>query len=286
MFFLVCTGAIGIVLLVLIGYLVKCRFSSKRDAPRDVVVLYQVGRGPRAPSISPFPLKLETFLRMAKIPYMNDHSSKFSSKQKTPWMEYNGVAVADSQFCIEHLKKETGKNVNSHLTPEQEGVARAFQKLTEENLYWTMCSEMFGEDTTAVKSVIPYRGIKLWLLLSFLRRVLRKEMWGHGIGRHTPDEIWSIAVGDMKALSHFIGDKAFLLGDEPCEADCAIFGMLVMMIEHMPTSRHERLIKGELTNLVSYCDRMRARYWPDWEQCILTGKGYVNDSGKIYKFDN
>ncbi|OWF55039.1 Failed axon connections-like [Mizuhopecten yessoensis] len=262
------------------------RLSSKRNVPRDVVVLYQVGRGPRAPSISPFPLKLETFLRMAKIPYMNDHSSKFSKKQKTPWMEYNGVAIADSQFCIEHLKKETGKDVNRHLTPEQVGVARAFQKLTEENLYWTMCSEMFGADTTAVKSVIPYRGIKLWLLLSFLRRALRKEMWGHGIGRHTPDEIWSIAVGDMRALSHFIDDKAFLFGDEPCEADCAVFGMLCMMIEHMPTSRHERLIKGELTNLVDYCNRMKARYWPDWDKCILTGKGYANDSGKIYRFDN
>jgi len=36
---------------------------------KNVVVLHQVQRGKFTPSISPFPLKLETYLRMAKIPY-------------------------------------------------------------------------------------------------------------------------------------------------------------------------------------------------------------------------
>ena len=37
--------------------------------PRDKVILFQVRRGPFAPSMSPFALKLETYLRMAEIPY-------------------------------------------------------------------------------------------------------------------------------------------------------------------------------------------------------------------------
>ena len=37
--------------------------------PADTVVLQQVPRGTRAPSRSPFPLKLETYLRLAQIPY-------------------------------------------------------------------------------------------------------------------------------------------------------------------------------------------------------------------------
>ena len=33
------------------------------------IILYQWGVGPYVPSLSPFALKLETYLRMAKIPY-------------------------------------------------------------------------------------------------------------------------------------------------------------------------------------------------------------------------
>ena len=36
---------------------------------KNVVVLHQIQRGKHTPSISPFPLKLETYLRMANIPY-------------------------------------------------------------------------------------------------------------------------------------------------------------------------------------------------------------------------
>ena len=59
-----------------------------------------------------------------------------SSKGKSPWMIYNGEEVADSQFCIDHLNKLHGLDYNSHLSEEQRAAARAFQKLTEENLYW------------------------------------------------------------------------------------------------------------------------------------------------------
>ena len=37
--------------------------------PKDTVVLHQFPRGKITPSISPFCLKLETYLRVAAIPY-------------------------------------------------------------------------------------------------------------------------------------------------------------------------------------------------------------------------
>lgn len=219
---------------------------------------------------------------MTKTPYVNDHSAKFSSKRKTPWMEYDGKSIADSQFCVEYIKKKRGIDASKHLSPAERGIARAFQKLTEENLYWTMCLEMFGDDISTVKKVIPYTGLKLWFTLWFLRRVIKQETWGHGIGRHTPDEVWSIAVDDMTAISNFLGDKDFFMGSEPSEVDCAMFGMLVMILWNMPDSKHEKYAKEHLPNLVEYCERMKARFWPDWDEHILTSDRYQNDDGKIY----
>ena len=39
------------------------------DYPKDKVIVHQFGKGTFAPSIGHFVLKLETYLRMAKIPY-------------------------------------------------------------------------------------------------------------------------------------------------------------------------------------------------------------------------
>ena len=39
------------------------------DVERDVVVLHQFPRSSRTPSMSPFTTKLETYLRITKIPY-------------------------------------------------------------------------------------------------------------------------------------------------------------------------------------------------------------------------
>jgi hypothetical protein len=47
----------------------KIRDNKRKAYPKDVVILHQFPRGPRAPSASPFPIKLETWLRMAGIKY-------------------------------------------------------------------------------------------------------------------------------------------------------------------------------------------------------------------------
>lgn len=51
-------------------------------------------------------------------------------------MEYDGKSIADSQFCVEYIKKKRGIDASKHLSPAERGIARAFQKLAEENLYW------------------------------------------------------------------------------------------------------------------------------------------------------
>ena len=43
------------------------------DYPRDKVILYQGWKGAYAPSLGHFNVKLETYLKMAKIPYEVGH---------------------------------------------------------------------------------------------------------------------------------------------------------------------------------------------------------------------
>lgn len=77
-----------------------------KNSPKDIVVVHTIERGKLVPNASPFALKLETYLRMANIPYQIDNSYPYSvNKGKTPWITFNGENVADSQFCIEFLAR-------------------------------------------------------------------------------------------------------------------------------------------------------------------------------------
>ena len=57
---------------------------------KDVVVVHQFNKGLTCPSPSPFPIKLETFLRIAGIKYENDHEYWRSKKGKSPWITAMG----------------------------------------------------------------------------------------------------------------------------------------------------------------------------------------------------
>jgi len=95
------------------------------------------------------------------------------------------------------------------------------------------------------------------------------DTWAQGLSRHTEPEIDDLIKRDMSAVADILGNKKFLLGDEPCEADASVFGFMAGFVwdaaQHSP---YGELIKSKYPNVLAYCERMKSRFWPDWEQCI------------------
>lgn len=75
---------------------------------------------------------------------------------------------------------------------------------------------------------------------------IKAACWTHGIGRHSEEDIVHMASDDLRAVSRILGNKKFILGDEPCEDDCAIFGELSQAMWCMPGSPYEKLLNSEL----------------------------------------
>ncbi|KAK7091792.1 failed axon connections homolog isoform X2 [Littorina saxatilis] len=245
--------------------------NAEEDYPKDTVILHQIGRGPFAPSMTPFAIKLETYLRIAKIPYKNVHDMKKSSKGKYPWISFNGHSVADSAFCIEFINKKRNVDLSSWLSPEQRAVALAFQRLAEEDIYWVLVVQRWVQEVSVEFFRMAYSFPLSWLFLRFyVTPSVRRMAFDQGMGRHSKDEVLHIARKDLTALSVFIGTKRFLMGDQPCEEDCAIFGQLSQLYWQLtgPTSN---MFKEEFPRLVSYCERMKDRFWPDWVECTTQG---------------
>lgn len=121
----------------------KLKPKSSRKARNGVAVLHQMPPNYRVLNASPPCLKLETYLRMNKIPYESEYSFKRSSKGKVPWIEYNGSAVADSNFIIRFLNEEFHFDPDAHLSVVEKAIAHSMLVTLEENTYWYELHKIF-----------------------------------------------------------------------------------------------------------------------------------------------
>lgn len=247
-----------------------CRKKPNVSAGKDVVLLHQLDRGVFTPSISPFPLKLETYLRMANISYENDFKDPMGPKGKTPWMTLNGEDFSDSQLCLELLASKFGKDFSSHLTEAERAIGRAFQIMAEEHLYWVVVLWRWvytkGKTLWAIQMNFP---AALRYVMPIVVRKMKGQASAQGMGRHSQEEVIEMGMKDLRAMSAYLGIKPYFMGDTPTEMDCAMFGMLAMIVWCMPGSPFEQHMKGEFINLKDFCERMKDQFWPDWNQCLL-----------------
>ncbi|KAI9557893.1 hypothetical protein GHT06_014645 [Daphnia sinensis] len=247
-----------------------CRKKANVSIGKDVVLLHQLERGVFTPSISPFPLKLETYLRMADIPYENDFKNPIGPKGKTPWMTLNGEDFSDSQLCLELLATTFNKDFSAHLTDEQRASGRAFQIMAEEHLYWVavLWRWVYTKGKTLSDVQMNFPAVLRYLMPIIVRRI-KNQASAQGLGRHSKEEVIEMGMKDLRAMSAYLGTKPYFMGDTPTEMDCAMFGMLAQFVWCMQGSPFEPYMKGELVNLKNFCERMKEKFWPDWDQCLL-----------------
>ncbi|XP_012724286.2 failed axon connections homolog [Fundulus heteroclitus] len=236
---------------------------------KDAIILHQFSRPKSgAPSLSPFCLKLETYLRMADLPYQNYFDGKLSPQGKMPWIEYNQEPVYGTEFIIEFLEERLGVSLNKNLTLQERALSRAITKMVEEHFYWTMayCQWVDNlEETQKMLSVSgPLSDLLKWILSHLTGGILKREMYGHGIGRFSKEEVYSLMEKDMRTLATLLGDRKYIMGSKLSAVDATVFSHLAPAMWTLPGSRPEQLIKGELINLAMYCERIRRRFWPEW----------------------
>nr|XP_011456794.2 failed axon connections homolog [Crassostrea gigas] len=261
-------GILGIVLVLVFKWRKK---RVKKNYPPNTIIHHQIGRGPYAPSKTPFAVKLETYLRMTKVPFLNEHDSlaNRSSKGKLTWIEYNGQEVADSEFCIQFINKTFCIDLDKSFSDEEITAGRAIQRMVDEHLYWTIALVRWVFDPKHGIDVGRQLGVSRFKSLR-LKNLVKKLSYAQGVGRHTEEEVLHVMDEDLQALSKFLGKKKFMLGEQASQTDCAVFGMLSQIHWQACGGASEKLYK-KYPNLIAYCEEMKAEFWPDWDDCITHG---------------
>ncbi len=241
----------------------------KATEPPRPIRLFVVGTGWGVPfsSAAPFPLKLETWLRMAGLPHevIVENNVAKGPKKKTPWIEDGATRMGDTELIIAYLQRTYGVDLDAHLGVEERALALAFRRMFEEHYHQAFEHQLFlgrgGAERVAlfaatlppiVRSIVP----------RVFASALKKQLHARGLGRHTEEEIITMGVADLDAASAFLGQKPFFLGEEPSSLDACAFGFLgasVYVEGDNPLFNHA----ASLPNLSAYCERMRARYFSE-----------------------
>jgi glutathione S-transferase len=233
-----------------------------------MIVLHQ---GPAAwglANTSPFCLKLESYLRMAGVPYkvaMADF--RRAPKGKIPFIEEDGKLMGDSQHIIEHLERKSPAPLDARLGDEERVKGHLVRRLMEDSIYWHIIHVRWDMDEgwqvwrPIFESIFP--PVIKNVAVPMIRRKVIKGLHTHGLGRHRREEILEMGKADISAVAKVLGDKPFLLGDNPTTFDATAYAFIAT-ITAFPVDSAFRRHTLEQHNLVRYVDRFQQRFFANW----------------------
>lgn len=249
-----------------------------------MITLYGYGEKIGVTDPSPFVLKIHTYLRMSGLAY-NTHNHlknlQKAPKGKLPFIIDNpknknpkkinrkGKLIADSAFIIDYLKQtytgtENFKDIDAWLLPEQIANNYLISKSLDENFYFCLVYARWVDDAgwsnveDAFFGDIPNPFKKA--IIKIARRKAINQAKAQGMGRHSKAEIEIIANNSIEAIATLLGNKDFIIGDQPCSLDATIYGFLAQTISCTADFFWAKHAKKH-QNLVDYCQRIETIYF-------------------------
>jgi glutathione S-transferase len=233
-----------------------------------VITLHTFGPFFGLPDPSPFVMKAEMLLKLAGLKYeTSTRGFSKAPKGKLPYIVDGDVLVADSTLIRLHLERQHGIDFDRGLSARDRGVGWAAEKMLEDHLYWILIywrwlrEPNFSRGPKAFFKRAP--AVIRPLAQRFVLRRIRRNLHGHGIGRHTEVETTMMAARGIEALAQILGDNRYFLGPAPTGADATVFAFVAgALTSHFDSPVRDKMKSME--NLVAYRDRMMREYFPDF----------------------
>ena len=253
--------------------------SSKTSPPPNTTKLQVYGFVPLKPDpdCSPACIKLLTFLKMANTEYeyynVSQHNMKHSPKGKMPYVTggdvFQSKYVGDSTLIIDELIKvnPTKYDLDIHLTPKERAIGTALKTMVEESCYfncivyprWQNDEQYYNVTLPTYFKKLPYI-VRFFIGKLFIRPKMVRDLKGQGSGLLSEEEVYHKATKEIQAISEFLGNNKYIMGEKLTTYDSTIYGYVAAMIQgnfYHPITKYAR----SKTNLVEYVERMRNEFW-------------------------
>lgn len=211
-------------------------------------------------SLSPFCMKVECYLKLAKVPYTTVLSNpQKAPKGKLPFITDGDERIADSSFILRHLEQKHGEPLDGGMTAIEKARAHVIQRMIEESLYfvllWSRWSDEVGWVKTRPVLLKGLPGAISWLLAPIIRKSAVSQAKSQGTGRHSRDEIFANGKRDLDALAAMLGDGPYFLGEKMRSIDVIAYAFLANIVKFDLDSPLKDAAKAH-SNLIAFLERM------------------------------
>lgn len=229
-----------------------------------MLTLYHFGPAWGVEDPSPFCLKVLTFLRLSGLSFRSETGVGYLRKaprRKLPYIDDGGRVVSDSAHIIGYLKSQYGCKLEPNSTDRERAALHGLCRMLDEDLFWQIVYFRWIDRDNWTRITKPtWFGDMPWpkrvIMSNGLQWQVKKTLYRQGIGRHNKDEVAELGMRNIQAIADYLGDREFIAGSEPCDADATVYGFL----ENVAVPPHRSPLKELLLsqpNLVRYLDRMR-----------------------------
>lgn len=212
---------------------------------------------------SPFCVKAEMALTHLGLDFTIHESLELSKapKRKMPWLEDNGLVIADSELILSYLDNKTDGGLFRHLSPQQIGIGTSFVRLVEDHLYWLIVASRWLDDDWFVNVKRDFFGSLpapiSWLASRMARKQVHRTYDLHGLGRHTSAEQEQLLHADLKAIAGQVTTNGFIAGNELSVFDFGVAAMLAAGMDNKPDT-WVSVIAREYPALRDYAEKVQA----------------------------
>jgi glutathione S-transferase len=227
-----------------------------------MLTLYGFGPAFDLPDPSPFVMKTEIQLKMAGVPYRFERAApQAAPKGKIPFIQVGAHRVGDSTFIRAHIEKHHRFDFDAGLSTHERAQAWAIERMLEDHLYFAIMQHRWLDDENWHKGPSHFFDGAPEGVAEDARRRVRENLHGHGISRHLHEETADLSERSLASLSVILGDKPYVMGEEPSGVDATAAAMVAAALTPFFTGELRRRAE-KYANLTTYRDRMFARYYP------------------------
>lgn len=195
-----------------------------------MITLYSYPQMFGLPDNNPFGLKVDTFLRLAKIPYQLIHiiNTKDAPRRQLPFIVDNEQIVTDSNYIISYLCQKNNILIDSDLTEEQKNIQFLLTRMLDNHLYWVMSYSRWQDER--YWPLFKTEFLKNTEITEDQLEVARKynieKYHFQGIGRCSVDDIYQSGLDSLASIAFILGEKEFIFGDKVHSLDASCYGFL------------------------------------------------------------